>query len=220
MINIETPLSPNGNATKTASSIEPIDPKALNLTPARLVEMYRSKDAKTQERQDALLEKFQKLESEGATLFHLTITYKPYGTRIYGESDVNKFFINFYLRQFLPHLFHKRSWTKTQRVNQPICYAFIDEHSVAGSPIRGARNGLESRLTLSRTIRLHHHCIVASWPSSTPELIKLVGVNTLCGFSKKIMTSDLKVCDPERLMYASKMHYKYPDFLGFGYGKN
>jgi len=64
-------------------------------------------------------------------------------------------------------------------------------------------------------IRLHHHAILAVHPDNVDQLRHLVGTNTLTRFGHKIMTSDLKECDAIRTLYASKMYWKYPDFLSF-----
>jgi hypothetical protein len=164
----------------------------------------------------SLMEQHQKA---GRTLFHLTLTYKPYSDRNYQEADVNKFFRTFYLQYFLPYLLQTKHFNRTYwRQFQPICLAFVD--------------GLEQELS-QRTLRvkkptelipasqlpalLHHHAILAVHEQNLSNLMQLVGKNTFAGFdfSYKIMTSDLKQCDATRLLYSSKRMKRFPEFMSF-----
>lgn len=143
---------------------------------------------------------------ENRTLFHVSLTYKPFEDRIYRESDVNQFFTRFYLQHLLPYLLHTRRIQK-HRDLQPICLAFVDEHEMTPVFVNDAVLFPE---------RLHHHAILAVHADHVELMQDLVGTNTLnTGFSHKIMTSDVKECDAKRLLYASKMLQKYPDFLSF-----
>jgi hypothetical protein len=46
----------------------------------------------------------------------------------------------------------------------------------------------------------------------------MCGDNTMLRYSPKMMTSNLVQCDADRVLYASKMLWKYPnDYLQFGY---
>lgn len=66
-------------------------------------------------------------QKAGRTLFHLTLTYKPFSDRNYQEKDVNKFFRTFYLQYFLPYLLQTKHFNRTYwRQFQPICLAFVD----------------------------------------------------------------------------------------------
>ncbi len=155
------------------------------------------------------------LNPDEFTFFHLTTTYQPYQSRIYTAKDVNRFFINFYLKNLLPDLFLTRTWTRAKKAKQPIVLAFLDEHQPHlvkdgtypdGSPI------------YAPTARLHHHSIIASRPATTEKFRVMCGTNTMLRYSAKMMSSDLKECDPHRLGYASKMLWKYPeDYLFFGF---
>lgn len=153
---------------------------------------------------------------EDRTLFHLTLTYKPYQDRIYQESDVNKFFIKFYTQYLLPHLLGTRR-IQNKRELQPICLAFIDEHEMKPVKVSRLIDTGELRDCHEFPARLHHHAILAVHPSNVEVMQNLVGTNTLNSgeFSHKVMTSDLKECDAKRLLYASKMMKRYPDFLSF-----
>jgi hypothetical protein len=159
------------------------------------------------------------LESDGRVLYHMTITYRPYADRIYRESDVNTFFINFYVKKLLPLVLGtKNIHTNAKKQIQPVTYTFLDEHEmtpVKKNIIRPGSNTLQESFEFP--IRLHHHSILAVHPETLERFQELEGTNTLTDsqLSNKIMTSDLKVCDPNRVMYASKMMYKYPDFLSF-----
>ena len=166
----------------------------------------------------ALAEHMYRLEQdEHRILFHLTLTYKPYKDRVYRESDVNVFFIRFWIRHFLPHLLNtKNIHTNSKKLLQPICLAFVDEHEM--KPVKY----LEPDPNVYRFVqvphfpaRLHHHAILAAHPEHLDLMKELIGRNTFTQFSKKVMTSDLKRCEPMRLLYASKMYRKYPDYLSF-----
>ena len=167
----------------------------------------------------ALAMKMYEMEQGGRSLFHLTVTYKPYGDRVYSERDVNTFFINFYTKKLLPYVMGTKNYhTNVKKAIQPICYCFIDEHE--NTPTKKlvpnyATLTLEYEYNFAE--RLHHHAILAVSPETLQTVQKLVGVNTFVNdnFSKKIMSSDLKQCDAGRILYASKMLYKYPDFLSF-----
>lgn len=65
--------------------------------------------------------------------------------------------------------------------------------------------------------RLHHHAILAVYDYSRDKIERLLGVDTLSNgyFTHKIMTSDIKQCDFLRVVYTSKMLWKYPDFMMF-----
>lgn len=153
---------------------------------------------------------------EDRTLFHLTLTYKPYQDRIYQESDANKFFIKFYTQHLLPHLLGTRQIQKKREL-QPICLAFIDEHEMQPVKVSRLVDTSQPRDCYEFPLRLHHHAILAVHPSNVEVMQNLVGTNTLNSseFSYKVMTSDLKECDAIRLLYASKMMKRYSDFLSF-----
>ena len=156
------------------------------------------------------------LEQQECVLFHLTTTYKPYSDRIYKESDLNQFYINFYLKTLLPDLFQTRTWTNIKRQNQPVVLAFLDEHEVKAVPSGMDRN---HNIVYSYPLKLHHHTIIASRPYTTPYFHGMVGKNTFLNYSAKFMTTDLKPCDADRVFYASKLIRQYPDFLNFGFVK-
>ena len=142
------------------------------------------------------------------SMFHLVLTYKPYQDITYDERVVNKFFMTFYLRHFLPKLMNTRNYHRESfRHLQPICLAFIDEHE--HSPV-----SINSRSEYSA--RLHHHAILAVHPEHLDRINELIGTNTLVSkFSYKVMTSFLAPRPVSVLKYASKMMMKYPEFLSF-----
>lgn len=168
----------------------------------------------------ALVEYFYKLQSAGRTLYHMSITYKPFQGRVYTEKDVNTFYINFYTKKFLPHLMGTRNYhTNGMRLLQPITYCFVDEHEHKAG-LMTVKNIQINNKRLPVTVfavRLHHHAILAVDDYSRDKIESLVGVNTLSNgkFTHKIMTSDIKQCDAQRVVYASKMLWKYPDFMSF-----
>jgi len=155
------------------------------------------------------------LPEDEFTFFHLSTTYHPYQDRNYTSKDLNNFFINFYLKQLLPELFHTRKWSKTKKINQPIVLCFLDDHKIDPVVIK---NDLANEPVYANSIRLHHHAIIASRPSTTEQFQSLIGDNTMLRYSGKMMTSNLVQCDADRIFYASKMLWKYPnDYLMFGY---
>jgi hypothetical protein len=142
----------------------------------------------------------------GRILFHLTLTYKPFEDRIYPEKIINDFFINFYVKHFLPYLLNTRNiHTNAKKSIQPITLVFVHEHE--SNPKSGAHKFSEL---------LHHHAILAVHPDTLDRMNELIGENTFANskFSYKIMTSDLKECDAMRLLYASKVYKRY-DYLLF-----
>lgn len=166
----------------------------------------------------ALVDHLYKKELEGRTLYHLVLTYKPYGDRDYSESDCNKFFKTFYLQKFLPYLLGSRNFNRdNKRHLQPECYAFIDEHAHKPKIIWKPKPYGELEPRGEFADRLHHHGILAIHPDTKESMDKMLGENTFSnnGFSQKIMTSYLRKCDPMCLLYASKCMDKYPDYMSF-----
>jgi hypothetical protein len=169
----------------------------------------------TDKRRIALTQLMHQQHLSGRQLFHMTLTYKPFNSVKYDPNVVNKFFINFYVKSFLPFLLQTRNiHTIHKKSIQPICLAFIDEHEM--KPTR-TDTGTEFPL------RLHHHAIVAVHPDTMHRFTQLVGTNTLQNmartnisrFNYKLMTTDIRVCEAQRLLYASKKYNEYPDFLQF-----
>jgi len=72
---------------------------------------------------------------------------------------------------------------------------------------------------------LHHHCIIAIHQEQLKRFSKFIGTDTLVVKSSEqekykdslgiIKTSDIRPCEPMRLLYASKKLNKYPEFQIF-----
>jgi len=152
--------------------------------------------------------------SENRVLIHMTTTYLPYKKKTYRESDINTFFINFYVKKFLPYLLETPRYNK-HRLLQPITYTFIDEHESKSKLLK--IDPITSLPIYAFPSRLHHHSILAVHRDTLDRMNQLVGTNTINNnyFSKKIMTSDIQECDAYPLLYASKLMCKYPEFLMF-----
>jgi len=163
---------------------------------------------------DQLHQMLSKLPDEDYTLFHLTTTYLPYQDRTYTEKDLNKFFTNFYLKSLLPDIFHTRRWVKSIKIQQPIVLSFLDEHE--SKPVV-SRHDMNNQPVHSYPIRLHHHSIIASRVSTTEFFTNSIGDNTFCKYASKFMTTNLVQCDADRVFYASKMVWKYPNYQIFGF---
>ena len=174
----------------------------------------------------SLTNKIYELEQDGRIPFHMTITYLNYVDKMnkdnpytYQERDINRFFINFYTKKFLPFLLNtKNIHTNIKKSIQPISYCFVDEHEM--TPVKSIvfnENTKFVQETFMFPVRLHHHCILSVHPETLERMESLVGENTLVRyeFSPKFMTTDLKKCESMRLLYSSKMLRKYPDFLSF-----
>ena len=164
--------------------------------------------------QDALHKMLQNLDPNEFTFFHLTTTYLPYKDHIYTERDVSKFYINFYLKSLLPEIFHTRNWTQAKKLKQPLVFSFLDEHEIEPTLLGSSTS---KQPIFSFPTRLHHHTIIASRACTTDFFRSHVGTNTMLQYSNKFMTTDLKECDPDRMLYASKLLNRYPNFLSFGY---
>ena len=168
-------------------------------------------------RQEALIRMLEK-EYQDLSLFHLVLTYKQYQDITYDQRVVNRFFMTFYLRYFLPYIMNTRNFHReSYRSIQPICLAFIDEHEHA--PVTSKNLDYDQMTINTRnefSARLHHHVILAIHQNHLLRMNELIGTNTLVGkFSYKVMTSFIRPCSAETLKYASKMLMKYPDFLSF-----
>ena len=174
-----------------------------------------NKQSIIQTARDSYHQYLESLDPDEFTLFHLTTTYLPYQDRTYTARDVNKFFINFYLKNLLPNMFHTRTWTKTKKLTQPIVLSFLDEHQTKTVQVNTDANG---NPIFAHSVRLHHHSIIASRPATTSQFLGMCGDNTMTEYSPKMMTSNMVRCDAERVLYASKLLWKYPnDYLMFGY---
>ncbi len=168
-------------------------------------------------RQESLIRMLDE-QYQDRSLFHLVLTYKPYQDITYDERVVNKFFLTFYTRYFLPYLMNTRNYYRdSYRAIQPICLAFIDEHEHSPVACKSLDFGHESIHTRSEySARLHHHSILAVHHKHLDRMNQLIGTNTLVGnFSYKVMTSFIRPCDSSTLKYASKMMMKYQDYLTF-----
>ena len=168
-----------------------------------------------QSTRDGYHQYFESLDPDEFTLFHLTTTYLPYQDRTYTARDLNKFFTNFYLKNLLPDLFHTRTWSTSKKLKQPIVLSFLDEHEIKSVQVSTDATGSP---IYAHPVRLHHHSIIASRPATTDLFLEMCGDNTMLRYSPKMMTSNLVQCDADRVFYASKMLWKYPDeYLQFGY---
>lgn len=146
-------------------------------------------------------------EDDGYHLYHLTLTYKPNAEYALRNKDVNKFFINFHIKYLLPLLLGTKNIHFMHHRNlQPKVLSFLDEH-------------LHDKFTGSgEPARLHHHAIYAVHPDNRAIMDHYIGENMfgiVGSAAMPYMTCDLKPCDPMRVLYASKMYWKYPDFLSF-----
>jgi len=139
---------------------------------------------------------------QNRSIFHLTSTYKPYQDRIYSKSDIDRFFINFYVKYLLPKVLGtKNIHTVIKKSIQPITFTFTDEH-----------------LQSFHGDRLHHHSILCVHPSTLDFFNSLPEENPIPSNSPnthKICTSQIRQCEPMTLLYSSKMLKQYPDFLSF-----
>ena len=158
----------------------------------------------------ALVKLFHQYALEGRRLFHLTVTYKEYRDTQYDQRICNQFFINFYLKSFLPSLLSTRNFhLPRKRALQPICYAFIDEHE-SKPKVRKSK--------VEFPIRLHHHALLAVPEQTFERLTTMIGTNIIPlrpKFASKVMTTHMRKCDPMTMLYASKRLRQYPDFLAF-----
>lgn len=158
----------------------------------------------------AMTRMFHQYQQEGRVLFHMTVTYKTYKDVPYSPKNTNDFFINFYLKCFLPsllctHRFHSRS----KRPLQPICYAFLDEHE----PVARVNS---DRVEFAD--RLHHHAILAVHPNTLERMRMMTGENNVLirsRFASKVMTTHIRECESMTTLYATKQLKKYPEFLSF-----
>lgn len=169
----------------------------------------------TDKRRIALTQFMHQQHLSGRHLFHMTLTYKPFNSIKYDSNVVNKFFINFYVKSFLPFLLQTRNiHTIHKKSIQPICFSFLDEHEMKPS---------RTEAGTVFPLRLHHHAIVAVHPDTMQRFTPLVGTNTLQNmactnisrFNYKLMTTHISQCDAMCLLYASKIYREYPDFLQF-----
>lgn len=143
---------------------------------------------------------------QSRTLYHLTVTYCPYKDRDYRESDVNKFFINFYTRYYLTKILKINNFHRTsKKLIQPITFAFIDEHNQD-----------------VYSDRLHHHAIIALHQDHTDLIDNLdeIFINKASSdknqnYIQKIQSAAIRKCESTCVLYASKKYSKYPDFLSF-----
>ena len=180
---------------------------------------HRNKDLASNKHRLSLANKMLELEKDGNTLFHLSVTYNPYQDIQYTEKDINKYFTNFYYRTVLPSLLNTSHInTNIKKLLHPICLAFVDEHEHKAKP-KIIRNNVTNEIeqTFIYPIKLHHHAILAVHQDTLEKMQSFVGLNSIPRnkWANKVMSFDIKQCSSTRLLYASKMLQKYPDFLPF-----
>jgi hypothetical protein len=180
---------------------------------------HRNQDLASNKHRLALAKHMLELEKSGKTLFHLSVTYNPYQDIQYTEKDINKYFTNFYYRTVLPSLLNTSHInTNIKKLLHPICLAFVDEHEHKAKP-KIIRNNVTNEIeqTFIYPIKLHHHAILAVHQDTLEKMQSFVGLNSIPRnkWANKVMSFDIKQCSSTRLLYASKMLQKYPDFLPF-----
>lgn len=206
---LQTKLQVNFNDPIKEQWIQYIQQSPTNRNPLSKTNLYRL----------ALTDQVYKLYLNGRSLFHMTTTYKPNADRTYTEKDINTFFINFYTKKFLPYLLNTKNYARPNKKSiQPIVYVFVDEHetNAVKRPVFNAKKlTIEDKYEFPT--RLHHHAILALYPSTLDRMNVLEGTNTLnnANFSQIMMSSDVRECDAQCLLYASKMLHRYPDFMMF-----
>lgn len=210
-LNLESNLDVQNELRKLLRSSEHYDPNlALEWATYLGIKNDQSKISEDHKSRLALCQMFEDLSRDGRTLFHLTVTYEPYKYANYLPKNVDDFFKNFYLKCFLPHLMGTREYhEKKYRSLQPICYAFLDEHH---------KMRLSSLGEIVDPERLHHHAILAVTSETLQKMRSFTGDNKIPlrrKWGAKVMTTHLIECESMRLLYASKMHKKYPDYLIF-----
>lgn len=180
---------------------------------------HRNQDLASNKHRLALAKHMLELEKSGKTLFHLSVTYNPYQDIQYTEKDINKYFTNFYYRTVLPSLLNTSHInTNIKKLLHPICLAFVDEHEHKAKP-KLIRNNITNEIeqTFIYPIKLHHHAILAVHQDTLEKMQSFVGLNSIHRnkWANKVMSFDIKECESTRILYASKMLHKYPDFLSF-----
>jgi hypothetical protein len=155
-----------------------------------------------------LTKMFHQLHQRNHGLFHMTVTYKTYKNTPHTPKNTDDFFINFYLKCFLPELLGTRNIQKKRNL-QPICYSFLDEHEFRPRVFGTKVTFLD---------RLHHHAILAVHPNTIPRMNTMIGENCIPFRNKwasKVMTTHMRQCEPMTTLYATKQLKKYPEFLSF-----
>jgi len=162
----------------------------------------------------ALSDMFQTYQDEYRILYHMTVTYLQPNTYNHTHAGINRFFVNMYLKRLLPYLCESRHFNRQSfRHLQPIACVFADEHE--SKPVLQSESIWLLPGTTAFAARLHHHAIVAVHPDTQERFETLLGENTLRQFSPKIKTSYINEAEPMRVLYATKMLWKYEDYLTF-----
>ncbi len=165
----------------------------------------------------ALSDMFRTYQNEYRILYHMTVTYFQPDTYNHTNTGINRFFVNMYLKKLLPYLFESRHFNRQSfRHLQPIAYVFADEHE--SLPVLQSESIRLLPKSSAFAARLHHHAVLAVHPDTQERFETLLGDNTLRKFSRKIMTSNIKEAEPMRVLYATKMLWKYEDYLTFPNG--
>ena len=210
-LNLESNLDVQNELRKLLRSSGHYDPSlALEWATYLGIKNDQSKISEDHKSRLALCQMFEDLSQDGRTLFHLTVTYRGFEDKVYSAKIINHFFTNFYLKCFLPHLMGTRGYHEEKyRSLQPICYAFLDEHHKMRMSSSGEMVDPE---------RLHHHAILAVTSETLQQIRSFTGDNKIPlrrRWGVKVMTTHLVECESMRLLYASKMHTTYPDYLIF-----
>ena len=156
----------------------------------------------------ALTNMFQNFYQNDRILFHMTVTYKTYKETPYTPKNTNDFFINFYLKCFIPKLLGTRGIHKKREL-QPICFSFLDDHESRPK---------ETLTRITYSDRLHHHAILAVHPNTLSRMNAMIGDNKIplrSRWASKVMTTHIRECEAMTTLYATKKLKKYPEFLSF-----
>ena len=153
---------------------------------------------------------------ENRFVYHLVLTYKRHPNITPSEDAVNSIFKNFYLNGLLPYLV---GTNPSKEDTNPICYAFLDDHT-SESLNRSANNNFKYSRQNNHWNRLHHHAVLVIHSSHKDRIDSLLdpitdeGVNTIPKeFSSEILTSYIVKSNPEVIQYASKRLNRFPDYL-------
>jgi len=216
-MNLQKIPAENRHGTQYQSRPISIPSAPYRLNCIRYLSRYVSTDkelSKIDQIRLSLSDMFQTYENESRVLYHLTLTYYQSSNYNHTHAGINRSFVNLYLKKLLPYLFQSRHYNRqTLRNLQPIAYVFADEHE--SKPVEQSDSIRLLQKAYSFAARLHHHAILAAHPDTQERFDTLLGNNTIRQFSKQVMTSDLREAEPMRVLYATKMLYKYEDFLTF-----
>lgn len=130
---------------------------------------------------DSYQKKFIQLSLNGYQLWHLTITWREYKRERLSPKILNMRLKNWWIKNFIPHIYQRTNFNTKTRLEQPHCVGFVEfGEDTDIIHVKSLYNPVTNEYMPSKIFNnLHHHIIIATRDEATKKLFSLKGKNTL-----------------------------------------